>query len=993
MSLINCIQKLNKNSLAPEDKQELMRRVTEHAKTMDRPAAEKAAVRELLEEAQTNHEYLAKEIKKEMGTAEPVKVDEPLKAEAEPGNKPEPAEEVPLGGTRAAREASVVDGVSSAAHDIADRYLGSHGHGVITNTAQVLRSLVGRLEPLDAIVTRVAPHMPAAKTWRAGLNAKEATRGKIEQQYERVAQLASPMSDASRLRAGRMIEDATLSQAWPHQPKDLGRVIKVDPKMAEKFNKLTPEEQRLVDEVFTVNEQIGNTEQALLESKGASGIFANRARLTGPYAHIARTGDFTATLKSKTMLDAEQAKNVGLIKALKADPKHYVFTTFDTPSAAQAFVRANKDKFAFADASTKLAQLEDRNTMNPQVLSRLLASVGADHNTPKEVRAAMEESIRSIYLSTLDRNSAQQANRERLGAAGGDIDLVNTMLQHGKAKASYIANVAHGAEINNAFYQLKNEVAHPETGHKVGADDFNLLAAHHKESMQYNPTPIQDGVVAATSVMQLATSLGYHLQNFSQTVMVTLPKLAADFGSGKYTEAWGHTMDGYKQMRAITNDRGMTIDISKVKNEGLRNALEYAGDLQLLDVGMAADLKHFQRFRTGSNTVDTASGYAARAVHKLRQVSSAVERWNRVSAGTAAYNMALANGKSPAAAKDYMVSILRETQGDFTYSAKPLILKQLPKIVGQYRNFQLMMAAYYTKAFVSMFKGATAEERAIGRRMLGFKLLHTGVASGVLGMPMMNIAGMVYDAVGGGPDDLETALSTGDKDLDQLLHKGVGSFIGLDMSDKLSDKNIFSIAPYTKFDISSKTGLLATAAGVAGGPATGLATRMASGIGMIQQGDMYKGAEKLVPKGFEMAMQSFRLANEGYTMKNGDLLVKPEDLSTFGLMLTAAGLPSTEVKQLQGQEGKQYVVTKHFTDKSKDLQRQYLQAHRAKDTEAMADLRAKWMELQREKDAQRKHFKQMPDILKHQPLATLLDVPDRAAQRAQKAQGEFLNPS
>jgi len=938
------------------------------------------------------HGAVAKELRapgEEVTGKEPV-MPSVKQAEEVPANEPtaRETEEGPLGGSPEARKASVLDGVTSVAHDMADKYLGSRGHSVITDTSHVLKKLVGSLESLDAIVQRVQRHMPSAKTWRAGLSAKEATRGAIERKFEDVAQLANKLDTKRRLAVGDFLARSSLEQKWGHQPEGLGRTVTIDPKFAAEFKSFSPEEQQLIDLVFKTNEEIGQMQRDVLEKRGAQGVFAQRQMMEGPYVHLERKGDFFAELKSQAYLDAEKAKNRALVLKLKSDPTQYVLRGFDTPGQAHEFARANKGKFASVDAYAKSPQIEDRSTMSPRVLERVRAALGVDEHTPLEVRKAMEDSIRSLYLSTLDRNSAQQANRARLGTAGWDEDVISTMLNHGRARAAYIANVAHGAEINQAFHQMQNEIEHPETLHRVGQDDFNLIAAHHVDSLKYNPTPIQDGIVAATSAMQLATSLSYHLANFTQTVMVLLPKLAADFND--YPGGWRHVGVGYKQMMAITKDWGMTIDLTKIKDQNLRGALEHAANLQLLDVGMTEDLKHFDRFTTGYRPIDATSGLAARAIHKLRQVSSAVERWNRVSGATAAYNMAIEKKMSPMEAREYMVNILRETQGDFTHSAAPLLLKKLPKVVGQYKKFQLMMAAYYTKAFVGAFRGATANEREIGRRMLGFKLLHTGIASGVLGLPLMNLAGLVYGAVGGGSDDLESKGQKliGDKNLAQLLLHGFPSFVGLDMSAKLGDDNIFSIAPYTQFDLTSKTGVAKTLAGMAG-PGVGQAGRMAQGVGMIGQGDMYKGAEKLMPKGLEQAMQAFRLANDGYTLKNGDLVVKPEDISAFGILLTAAGLPSTEVKDLQDQEIRQYKITKFYNDKSRELEHQYVQAYKAKDQEKMNDLRAKWMELQKSKDDQRGQFKQLPDILKHQPLSTLISAPQRAQQREMKSRQQF----
>ena len=993
MGLINCLAKLssgkNKAIFSADLKSELHARVAELRKTMPEVEVERTAVKEALQDARDNYADVKKEIIKQLKIEE-KKPEEPLKAQEKPGNEPIPEEEAePPSGSPTGRTDSTIERASSAAHDYADRIFGAQGHGIITNVTTAIRKAVRSTEFLHSLVARAAPHMPSAKLWHDALMKKESTKGHVERMFENVSSLADKLTDKQRLDAGDYMARSSIAQKWGHQPENLKRQVVIDPEWKAKFDALDKKQQALVDEVFTTHENIADIEQKLMEANGAQGIFAARNRLDGPYVHLDRKGEYLAVLKSKEYEAAEAASNKKALETLRTDPKHYQVVGFRTSGQADTFVRENKSKFAFSGWSHKMPQLETRNTMNPQVLQRLESAMRVDSRMDPAAKKAMLDSIKSMYLSTLDANSARQASRMREGIEGWDRDVVATALSHGRSKASYISNIAHGAEISDAFNGMKGEIEHPVTKQRVGQDDFDMLAAHHVRSLEYKPTPIQDGVVALTSAWQLATSISYHLANFSQVVMFTLPRLAADFGSGKYMTAWGHVMDGYKQMREITNDKGMSIDLTKVEDPKLREALEHATDLQLLDVGMTEDLKHFDKFETGYAAVDGTSAVAAKAIHKLRRISSAVERWNRVSSATASYNMAREHGKSHAEAMDYMINILRDTQGDFTHTGAPLLLKAMPKVMGQYKKFQLMSAAYYVKAFDSAFLGATPAEKAMGRRLLVFKLSHTAVASGVLGLPMMNVAALVYDALNDGPDKLEDKLlNTGNKDTTQMLQHGLPSLFGFDASAKLGEENIFSILPYTKFDVSSKTGLATTAAGLAG-PSFGLAGRMASGLGLIQQGDLYKGTEKLVPKGLETAMQSFRLANEGYTMKNGDLLVKPEDISMFSKLLTAAGLPSAEVKHLGDQERKQYEITKYFMDESRKLEHEYIRASKDKDQVAMTELRAKWMDLQKSKDDQKEHFKQMPDVLKHQPLSTMLGAPQRAAQREQKHQREF----
>jgi hypothetical protein len=257
-----------------------------------------------------------------------------------------------------------------------------------------------------------------------------------------------------------------------------------------------------------------------------------------------------------------------------------------------------------------------------------------------------------------------------------------------------------------------------------------------------------------------------------------------------------------------------------------------------------------------------------------------------------------------------------------------------------------------------------------------------------MGLPFMGLANFIYDNWGDHPEDLDTMLKRnvfGDE-IGRFMQHGVLPGV---LAAKLDDSKVFSVLPYTNLDLTSAKGVKEAAAGVMG-PAMTQLERMAAGVGLIKQGDVYKGAEKLMPKGLESAMQAYRLANEGMTLKNGDVLVKPSDISDFALVLNSLGIPPDEIRDITQNENVQFKLHQYFTDNTRQLERAYVDAVKEKDVATQVDIRAKWMELQREKDSMRMHYKTVPDILKHQPMATLTGAVQRAVTREQKERKEMV---
>lgn len=876
--------------------------------------------------------------------------------------------------------------------EVARGIAGESGARVVADTNHVLKKGIGNLTYLHDLVARFKDKLPSVTTWYKATQEHQVSRVRMEREAESVAALADKLSDAAYKKVNDFIAKSTFEQKWAYQPSWMSRKVTVDSALGAQWKALTSTEQAVIDSVFKHGEEVSVKRYALLKKVGVPELMASMGKLEGPYAPLKRFGNFVAVLKSQALRDAEQAQDTKKVEELKnSGAEHYVMKQFDTMGQAEEFARKNESAYPFTDAFASGERFTnsavDGNMY--RVLQKVLGAVKADKGMPTEARKAMEQTVRDMYLNSISEQNARQQGRQRKFRAGYDEDMIRSFLANAGANASFMANLEHGETINEAMYKMQREVK-DGMGRRTGQDAFNLFAQHYADMYTYKPSnKFEDAAVGLTSAWQLSTSIGYHLTNATQGAMVTVPKLASDFND--YGGAWAALRQGYQVFGSIKSGT-MTVDLKKVKNANLREALEHAANLGDLDVGIEEDLGHFNRFRTGYKLVDATSAVASSAMHKLRSLSRYVETMNRVAAGAAAYNMAIKHGKTVDEAKEYVINVLKDTQGDFSRAGSPLLLKKLPKVMTQYRKYQLMMAALYTKAYHQAFHGASAAEKAIGRRMLAFKLFHTSMAAGVLGWPMMNLAALVYGMLGDDdePKDLETDLRAmiGDKDLADLLLRGPGAYFGLDMSAKLGDDKIFSIMPYTDIDFSSGKAALQTVGALVAGPAGAQAGRFLEGIDYMRQGDLYKGVERLVPKGLSSAMQSFRMANEGYTMRNGDVVVTAEDISATALLVNAIGMPATVLQDIKRANSNRYEVKQFFTDRTREIEHDYLKAFKEKDTAKMAELRKEWQTLQDGKDRQRALLGGNKEFLKRQALSTLLKYPQT---HEKSAKSKMLN--
>jgi hypothetical protein len=874
---------------------------------------------------------------------------------------------------------------SIAAEDHIAKVMGKTGVSMYADLKSVLKQAAGNVKFLHTLVKDVSKTLTSAPKWLEAINGAQMRRTELEKKAEVVATQARELSSAELKDVNKFIGDSTFQGKWGYDPKFKGRTVTVDPAMAREFNKLNPKQQAIVKQVFAHGEEMNTLKREIAKKFGVSSEFFGLGKLVGPYAPLKRFGSHVGLLKSAKVLAAEAAleknktkANQDAVDALKSNPAEFMVSYFDTAGQARNFVRANAANYASAENFVSADREQDGRAPNYTVLEKVMGALGADKNLDPAAKKAFEKMITDMYFQSLDENNARLTGIKRLNRAGYDQDMIRSFLSQSKAEASFVANMEFGAATNKAYSEM-----HDQARATRDTESMNLITAHYTDMLTRVDTPIQDRLAAATTVWLLTTSLGYHVANATQTFMVALPKLAAQFG---YTPSMGALINGYKVAYGVVSfdpkRLQVGIDLSKVP-KGLREALERAQLMGVLDVGMEEDLSSFSRFRTGYKLIDGASGVVAAVVHKLYQIARLVEAYNRVSTVTAAYNLAVAaKMKDPAG---YAVEMVTDTQGNFGRNAAPLLLKKLPKVTGQYRKYQMLMAGIYAKAFGQAFMNDDANTKALGRKTLGFMLFHASMAAGALGLPLMNLAAMAFAFMGGDDDepaDLERWMreQLGGGAAADLILKGPFSMLGLDASAKLGQQNIISIAPYTDFELDSAAGLFKTAGGIALGPTGAVAGKMADAVGLARDGEPYKAVEKAMPKGVSDVMSTFRMANEGYSMRNGDVIAGPEEFGA-SLAFAAVGLPAYDVKRIQWTRGQQYEIETFYKNRTSDIQRSYARAAKAGDREEMQTLREEWVSMQNGKDNVRPFFGDNRDAIKKQPLSNLLKYPQTQSKR------------
>lgn len=865
------------------------------------------------------------------------------------------------------------------------------------------------------LVDRISEMLPAARQFFRTLQDRITLRDRREARVMEVAEKFYKLDQAEQARTNRFIFESTSSQKWGYVPA-WDAAVQVDADMAEKFAALSPEAQAIVKDVFAYgNETQWEYEQVLRQTIGAE-IETQRAEaeaagdtkrlaalakewdklkrenaalksmLAGPYAPLKRFGKFALVMKSEQYRRAEADGDRAAIEKLQADPQHYMVQFFETRYEAER---------AYADALPKYGDNLDqpferepensRSTELPiQAIKRLQNAITQGPNGEKlsdRSKRILARITSDLYVASLDSMSSRHSQQRRRNIAGADEDMMRAFVSQGRGMAHMLATLEVNGPMQESLQQMRAQARTGRTPEK--ADALNEVLNRYTLLMDTRPTPVQDALMATTSLWMLLTNPAYWFGNATQPFMMTLPVLAGRFNAGA---SWAAVLQGYGDTMAALE--GRALDPMKVKSKVAREGemLQTLLDRGHIDLTLEREMGELSgRWHVGHKVMNLA-----------RFIPQRVEVANRVASAVAAYRLeymrAVQKGAAPDVAHDqateYADTIILDTHGDYSSAGAPRLLMQgntqLPvKLMGQFRKFQLVQLGLVAKLVRQSFGDAnlTAEERTAARWSLAWLMGTFATMTGLLGTIGTNVIWGLLSSVFGDDDekdlDLVLTRALGDRDAAILLTRGVPALLGVDVSQRLGMGNVLSLFPYADTEPTVKDSYTAYVMAATGPFIGGLLPRAANGMDYIRKGDYWKGVELLVPNGVTNLMRASRFTmGDGLSNAKGDTLMTPDEVGVLSGIFQAAGLPTTVLTDRQWKSSVLYELEAQLRDDATSIKKRYTEAAKERDTETMAELRGEWMQMQKVRER---------NGLKPQPLSTLLKAPKQQREREELA--------
>lgn len=807
----------------------------------------------------------------------------------------------------------------------------------------------------------------------------------------------------------RFIYDSTFDKKWGFAP-DWKQDAVVDPEMESRFNALPTEAQTVIKDVFRHGDAIFKEKQDLLR-KTITGEYealikaetddgkrrklerqrdkelreAGRliAEMNGPYAPLRRYGNYVVVAKSQKYRDMEAAGPVDA--ELKRDENHYVVEFAETLYEAERLQGVLEGKFGkglvwAGEKETATEQFGELPFMAVQRLRKMVdTDLDGDLNTKS--KRVLNKLLVDLYISTLHEANARHSEQKRqfVNRADRDTaakDMMRAFATQGRADSHLVSALQFNSEIVDEMQKLRNEAKNGQGDSLLKTRLRNEILQRHMMDLDFRETPVQDKLMSLNSFWMLLTSPGYYVQNATQVMMMTQPVLAGKFGQNR---SMRQLMRGYQDaMRVLKGSSwNEAADLSRFNGTADEKAMLI--ELQArgtLDFGISAELGYWESRGEISKVFNQVMRKVGMATRKL-------EVLNRMSSALAAYRLMYdqttgTQAKRHAAALDYADSIIKDTHGDYSSTNAPRYLRMMPKVMTQFRKFQLIQLSLFAKVIHGSVKGSSPQEKRVMLATMGYLFMNHALLAGAVGVPASALLGAIY-AIAGDDDDpndweVDVRRAIGDKEMADLILHGLPSLININMSNKIGAGTMLDPLPFAKYE-ATRGGYEKVVTAATGPLIGGLGAQVVDAFGRILNGDVAQGTAQLLPRGFRDAARGFMAAQDGIKLRNGQTALTPEELSFYDSLMMGLGLPTLKTTSRTETQFKSQQYEQFFKTRVTKIKRQYSEAYEDNDREAMLEARQAWAEMQ----ASRKNLG-----FKVQPLSELLKAPREKAKAEAK---------
>lgn len=611
-----------------------------------------------------------------------------------------------------------------------------------------------------------------------------------------------------------------------------------------------------------------------LENAKASNRFAAQARLAslratfesnrlqGPYFPLARFGKLFVTVRDE----------LGQVISFSRFERQYG-TKDDMGQMDFA------DQMRAAGYSVEIgtmAEFDASKVVDPSFVADIEELMGEIGASPQ----VMDE-IWQRWLHSLPDMSVRTNRIHRKGTPGFAADAFRAFGYNMNHGAHQLARLTYGIDLQHALEDARDDARADPDPVRAGLI-VNEMQKRHQHVMNPTSATWAYNLTTLAFVWYLSVTPAAAISNITQTTVVGIPILAADYGKGGIKRA---SAEITRAMGDFATGKGHATESNRLTGEE-KTAMEEAYRRGIVDKSQAHDLTGVGETGAEYSRVRTA------VMEKIAWFFHHAERMNREITFLAAYRLARERGMGQEQAIAKAGDLTWRAHFDYQASSRPRIMQDdWLRVFLVFKNFQTNMLWRLFRDIHQSVEGRSPELRAEARRQLvgitASMFLHAGF-KGVWGYALLKtLLGMFLPGDGEEiEEEMEQALLAvlPNDMVAAFLHGVPGTLMGIDVTNRWGMPELWFRAPNRDMEGSSEYQYWV---GELIGAVPGIAEGFFRGAQSMKDGEYWKGFENAVPKWMRDISKSIRYGSEGATTYNGSVII--DDFSMGELISQFSG--------------------------------------------------------------------------------------------------------
>lgn len=600
------------------------------------------------------------------------------------------------------------------------------------------------------------------------------------------------------------------------------------------------------------------------------------ARVRAPYFPLARFGDYYVETRTE-------------------NGERYVTTFENRVDYERAVDNLTDEGYEIVRKGKRTDRDYKQDGASYAFLEDLVATLG-NIDAEENVKSDAIDKAYQLYLNHLPDNTIRKSRIHRKGIKGYSNDAVRAFASSAIKSAYQIARLRHFEGLNDNLISMQRKA--DQSGDIAQAEIYNEMKKRHDWVMNPDDSTWARRATALGFVYMLGVSPVAGAVNLAQTINVGVPVIASLMPNTNGASAMAKA--GFEIVRAAKDFIKGKGSIKNTISAEEKAALKQWEDSGLIDTTRSHDLMGIAE--------TSGTEYNARW-HKAMEFVSAffhkAEVMNRQVTALAAYRVLRQQGVDPEVATKQSADATWDAHFDYTNANRaPFMQRGILKVMFQFKQYSQQMTYYLARnAYKWVFdKNATKEERRAAGVKLAGTLLTTGALAGISGLPAVwsayALMNLLRNLTGDDdePWDAETEVRNSlvkafGEDVADFLIFGAG---GAGLSQRLSLSNLWLNEPYR--DVEGKELWHFYAEQIAGPTLGSISSNFFEGYNLaVNEGQVQRGLEKMVPKFVKDGSVALRYAGEGATNLRGDVLKTADNFSYSALLLQALGLADSDV--------------------------------------------------------------------------------------------------